>query len=88
MASIPVVRCLSQSTSSYLSHSPSLLTSTSTATPTIQEVPACPSFEDEFYFALELEDECPAPEVLLHITYEAVSQLDRAEESRLLSLDE
>jgi hypothetical protein len=45
-------------------------------------------FEDDDCPLLEVEDECLAPEVLLHIAYEVVSQLDRAEESRLLSLDD
>jgi hypothetical protein len=36
----------------------------------------------------EVEDECLTPEVLLHVAYEVVSQLDKAEESMLLSLEE
>jgi hypothetical protein len=34
-----------------------------------------------------LEHECPTSEVLLQIAFEVVSQLDKAEETRLLSLD-
>jgi hypothetical protein len=55
--------------------------------------PALPSVnhhlsEDEFSSLLELEDEHLSPEVLLHIAYEVVSQLDRAEEFCPLSPDE
>jgi hypothetical protein len=35
-----------------------------------------------------VEDECLTLEVLLHIAYEVVSQLDRAKEFMLLSLNE
>jgi hypothetical protein len=35
-----------------------------------------------------VEDDCLAPDILLHITYEVVSQLDRAEESKCLSSKE
>jgi hypothetical protein len=43
--------------------------------------------KDEFSALPELEDERLSPEVLLHIAYEVVSQLDRAEEFRTLSPD-
>jgi hypothetical protein len=43
--------------------------------------------EDEVYPPSEVEDECLTPEVLLHIAYEVVSQLDQAEEFRLLLLE-
>jgi hypothetical protein len=43
--------------------------------------------EDEVYPPSEVEDECLTPEVLLHIAYEVVSQLDQAEEFMLLLLE-
>jgi hypothetical protein len=46
--------------------------------------PDYPPFEDEHCSLLELEDEHPSPEVLLHITYEVVYQLDMVEDYRLL----
>jgi hypothetical protein len=42
-------------------------------------------FEDEGCLPPEDEDECLTPEILLHIVYEVVSQLDRAEEFCSLS---
>jgi hypothetical protein len=48
----------------------------------------CPLPEDDLYSPLELEDERPSSVVLLHIAYEGVSQLDRAEDFRLLSPEE
>jgi hypothetical protein len=45
-------------------------------------------FEDEVYLPPKDEDECLTPEILLHIAYEVVSQLDNAEEFRQFSLDE
>jgi hypothetical protein len=61
--------------------------------PAIDVVSIGPSqmFEDEVYCPPpppEVEDECLTPEVLLHVAYEVVSQLDKAEESMLLSLEE
>jgi hypothetical protein len=50
--------------------------------------PDCPLFEDDLCSPLELEDERPYPEILLHIPYEVVSQLYKAEEFRLLSSEE
>jgi hypothetical protein len=44
--------------------------------------------EDELCSPPDLNDEHLCPEVLLHIAYEVVSELDMAEEFRLLSLDE
>jgi hypothetical protein len=44
--------------------------------------------EDEVCLLLEVEDECLTHEVLLHIAYEVVSQLDNAEDFRQLSLEE
>jgi hypothetical protein len=45
-------------------------------------------FEDEVYLLPKDEDECLTPEILLHIAYEVVSQLDNAEEFRQFSLNE
>jgi hypothetical protein len=36
----------------------------------------------------EVEDECLKPEVLLHITFEVIFQLDKATEARWLSPEE
>jgi hypothetical protein len=47
-----------------------------------------PLFEDELCSLPELEDEHPSSEVLLYISYEVVSQLDGAEDYRLLSPEE
>jgi hypothetical protein len=47
-----------------------------------------PMLEDEVCLPPEEEDECLAPEVLLHIAYEVVSQLEKVEEFRQLSLEE
>jgi hypothetical protein len=44
--------------------------------------------EDEVCPPPEVEDKCLTPEVLLRIAYEVVSQLDQAEEFRLLPLKE
>jgi hypothetical protein len=48
----------------------------------------CPSFVDELCSPPKLEYECPSSEVLLHIAYEVVSQLDRALEFIRLSPEE
>jgi hypothetical protein len=36
----------------------------------------------------EMDEECLTPEVLLHIAFEVISQLGKAEESSCLSLEE
>jgi hypothetical protein len=46
------------------------------------------AFEGDYCSLPEVEDEDLVPEVLLHVAYEVVTQLDRAEEFRLLSLEE
>jgi hypothetical protein len=60
------------------------------ASSAFQEVSANPSLmlEDEVCLSPKVDAECLTPEVLLHIAYEVVSQLDKAGEFRLLSLDE
>jgi hypothetical protein len=46
------------------------------------------AFEVDDYSLPEEEDADLSPEVLLHVAYEVVSQLDRAKEFRSLSLEE
>jgi hypothetical protein len=47
-----------------------------------------PLFEDDLCSPPKMEDERTSPEVLLHIAYEVVSQLDKPEEFRLLLPEE
>jgi hypothetical protein len=47
-----------------------------------------PVLEDLVCLAPEEEDGCLTPEVLLHIAFEVMSQLDNAEDFRQLSLEE
>jgi hypothetical protein len=53
----------------------------------VADVPS-QALKDDVCSLLEVEDADLVPEVLLHIAYEVVSQLDRAEVFRLLSLKE
>jgi hypothetical protein len=50
--------------------------------------PVCPFLEDDLCSPPELEDERPSSVVLLHIVYEVASQLDKAEDFRLLPPEE
>jgi hypothetical protein len=55
--------------------------------PVVSTVPS-PVLENEACLLPEEEDECLAIEILLHIAYEVVSQLDNAEDFIQLSLEE